>query len=62
MSKKVLWWIGLVIAILTAVVSYCSCSVLAVTAGKARSSVTTSTVTTLSVDSNQIINPFNLNK
>ena len=26
MSKKVLWWIGLIIAILTTIVSYCSCT------------------------------------
>ena len=26
MSKKVLWWIGLIIAILTTIFSYCSCT------------------------------------
>lgn len=26
MSKKVLWWLGLIIAILTTIVSYCSCT------------------------------------
>lgn len=59
-KSKFLWWIGLVIAICTAVISYCSCSVLAVTAGKARSSVQTSTITTttLSVDSNQVVIPI----
>ncbi len=26
MNKKVLWWIGLIIAVLTTIVSYCSCT------------------------------------
>lgn len=26
MSKKVLWWIGLLVAILTTIISYCSCT------------------------------------
>lgn len=60
-KSKLLWWIGLVIAIMTAIVSYCSCSVLAVTAGKAHSSITTTTTTTTttSVDSNKIATPLN---
>lgn len=59
MKKKILWYVGLIIAILTAVISYCSCSVLAVTAGKAHSTITTTTTTTTtsSVDSNKIETP-----
>lgn len=51
MKKKVLWWIGLIIAVLTAIVSYCSCSVLALTAGKANSTITTTSTTTTVIDS-----------
>lgn len=56
MTKKVLWWIGLVIAILSTILSYSSCSVLAITAGKAKSQITTTTTTTTttSVDSTNL--------
>lgn len=27
MNKKVLYWVGLIIAILTAIISYCGCNV-----------------------------------
>lgn len=52
--KKFLWWCGLVIAILTAVISYCSCTA-GITIGKANridQTVTNSvdsTVTTFSL-------------
>lgn len=34
MRKKVLWWLGLVVAILTTIISYCSCTA-GITIGKA---------------------------
>ena len=52
--KKFLWWCGLIIAILTAVISYCSCTA-GITIGKANrieQTVTNSvdsTVTTFSL-------------
>lgn len=56
-SKSYLWLFGLVVAILTAIISYCSCSVLAVTAGKAHSTITTTTTTTTRIDSNSVQTP-----
>lgn len=52
--KKAVWWVGLVTAILGAIISYTSCSVLAVTAGKSKSSITTSTTTTTIIDSTKL--------
>lgn len=26
MNKKILWWFGLVVAVLTTIISYCSCT------------------------------------
>ena len=52
--KKASWWIGLIAAILSAIVAYSSCSVLAVTAGKSKSSITTSTTTTTILDSTRL--------
>ena len=34
MNKKILWWFGLIIAVLTAIISYCSCTA-GVTIGRA---------------------------
>lgn len=34
MNKKILWWFGLIIAVLTAIISYCSCTA-GITIGKA---------------------------
>lgn len=54
MSKKVLWWLGLVVAILTTIITYCSCTA-GITIGKANrveQTVTNSldsTVTTFSL-------------
>lgn len=56
-SKTYLWWLGLVAAIITAIITYCSCSVLAVTAGKAHSTITTTTTTTTRIDSNSVSTP-----
>ena len=52
--KKAIWVVGLISAILGAIVSYTSCSVLAVTAGKSKSSITTSTTTTTILDSTRL--------
>lgn len=52
--KKVLWVLGLISAIITAVISYCSCSVFALTAGKSNSTISTSTSTTTIVDSTKV--------
>lgn len=52
--KKVLWVLGLISALITAAISYCSCSVLALTAGKANSTITTTTSTTTIVDSTKV--------
>ena len=52
--KKFLWWCGLVVAILTAVISYCSCTA-GITIGKANrieqtvTNAVDSTVTTFSL-------------
>lgn len=59
MKQKVLWWIGLIIAVLTAIVTYSSCSVLAVTAGKAKSSITTTTTTTTTTHIDSTFNNLN---
>lgn len=56
--RKSLWILGLIVAVLSAIIGYCSCSVLAVTAGKASSTITTTTTTTTRVDSNRISTPF----
>lgn len=52
--KKIVWIVGLISAILGAIISYTSCSVLAVTAGKSKSSITTSTTTTTIIDSTRL--------
>lgn len=55
-KKNILWWLGLIVAILTTIITYSSCSVFAVTAGKSpSSSITTSTTTTTIVDSTKLI-------
>lgn len=52
--KKLLWWLGLVIAVLTAIISYCSCTA-GITVGRSNSITQTvtnrldSTVTTFSL-------------
>lgn len=58
MKNKFLWWAGLIVALLTAAIGYCSCSVLAITAGKAKSAIstTTTTTTTTSIDSTKFLN------
>lgn len=54
MSKKLLWWLGLVVAILTTIISYCSCTA-GITIGKANrveqtvTNAVDSTVTTFSL-------------
>lgn len=54
MNKRVLWWLGLFVAILTTIISYCSCTA-GITVGKANrieQTVTNqldSTVTTFSL-------------
>lgn len=53
--KKVLWILGLISALISATIAYCSCSVLALTAGKANSTITTSTSTTTVIDSTKVI-------
>lgn len=59
MNSREKWIIGLITAVLTAVLAYLtqSCSVLAVTAGKAKSSITQTTTTTTIVDSVSV-SPF----
>lgn len=57
--KKAVWIVGLISAILGAIVSYTSCSVLAVTAGKSKSSITTSTTTTTMIDSTKLVTNVN---
>lgn len=57
--KKAVWIVGLISAILGAIVSYTSCSVLAVTAGKSKSSITTSTTTTTIIDSTKLVTNLN---
>lgn len=52
------WWLLFIVVLLVCFVFCESCSVLAVTAGKAHSSVTTTTTTTTIVDSNKVVNPF----
>lgn len=34
MNKKILWWLGLVVAVVSAIISYCSCTA-GITVGKA---------------------------
>lgn len=34
MNKKILWWLGLVVAFVSAIISYCSCTA-GITVGKA---------------------------
>lgn len=55
-KTKILWWLGLIVSVITAIIGYCSCSVLAITAGKAKSSITTTTTTTTttSIDSTKL--------
>lgn len=55
MKKKVTFWVGLVVAILTAIISYCSCSV-TTDFSKAKSGSPTSVTnsTNLQVDSIKI--------
>lgn len=54
MNKKILWWLGLVVAVVSAIISYCSCTA-GITVGKANrieQTVTNSldsTVTTFSL-------------
>lgn len=54
MNKKILWWLGLVVAVISAIISYCSCTA-GITVGKANrieQTVTNSfdsTVTTFSL-------------
>lgn len=58
--KKFLWILGLIAALISAAISYCSCSVLALTAGKANSTITTSTSTQTIIDSTKVV--FNSKK
>lgn len=58
--KKVLWILGLIAALISAAISYCSCSVLALTAGKANSTITTSSSTQTIIDSTKVV--FNSKK
>lgn len=55
MKQKFLWILGLIAAVISAVISFCSCSVFAVTAGKSASTITTSTSTTTVVDSTKVV-------
>lgn len=54
MNKKILWWLGLLVAVLTTIISYCSCTA-GITIGKSNrieQTVTNqvdSTVTTFSI-------------
>lgn len=53
--KKILWLLGLIAALISAAITYCSCSVLALTAGKANSTITTSTSTQTIIDSTKVV-------
>lgn len=53
--KKILWFMGLIAALISAAITYCSCSVLALTAGKANSTITTSTSTQTIIDSTKVV-------
>lgn len=53
--KKNLWFLGLIAALISAAITYCSCSVLALTAGKANSTITTSTSTQTIIDSTKVV-------
>lgn len=53
--KKILWFLGLIAALISAAITYCSCSVLALTAGKANSTITTSTSTQTIIDSTKVV-------
>ena len=53
--KKILWFLGLIVALISAAITYCSCSVLALTAGKANSTITTSTSTQTIIDSTKVV-------
>lgn len=58
MNKKILWWLGLVVAVLTTIISYCSCTA-GITIGKSNrieQTVTNqvdSTITTFSIIPNK---------
>lgn len=58
--KKFLWILGFIAALISAAISYCSCSVLALTAGKANSTITTSSSTQTIIDSTKVV--FNSKK
>lgn len=53
--KKILWFLGIIAALISAAITYCSCSVLALTAGKANSTITTSTSTQTIIDSTKVV-------
>lgn len=53
--KKILWFLGLIAALISAAITYCSCSVFALTAGKANSTITTSTSTQTIIDSTKVV-------
>lgn len=53
--KKIIWLLGFIAGIIFTTITLCSCSVLALTAGKSNSTITTSTSTQTIIDSTKVV-------
>lgn len=57
MKQKILWWLGLAIAVVTAVITYMSCTTVLTTQRRPNSSTQTTTVTTTQVVDSVSVSP-----